>query len=495
MSELDDWNTDWDKQLDEVFGNIQIQEYFKKKSVRLKDFITCYMQVDMLLQKQFFQQKEMSPDDIFNKLSNLENKMQSLEKTVTHTHQNLNQNLNSYQEKVTMHVQNIQNKIQHITDYELRKSLSEIKTSDKQDLHQVLETFYDKIMHINIKTLNDMDKSIIQNISSSILNLNQQLTQTIQNHNQINKIQDTLLQLHNNFTGNSNKKGEYAENILYNNLCAEFSSAEVIETRTIPHSGDFMIKRENHPTIIIESKNFSTNVVKRDIDKFYSDIQLNDCCGIMLNAFGGICNKENYEIEVQGKNILIFIHNYEFDISHVRMAVNIIYNVFDIIKDQVSDKVEMMHKTFNALKIEYNGFMQTYRHHLENIKVSVNSLQQLQFVILDEFFKRRRVLKAEETFKCPICNRKFTTKRSLDRHYNTIHKNDTQKTDEKNKKSRKNKKSTNEEDQHQGDNQDEHEHEDGDNEHEDDHDEECHDEEYNEEENIKNRFDDMFSEN
>ena len=187
------------------------------------------------------------------------------------------------------------------------------------------------------------------------------------------------------------------------------------------HSGDFMIKRENCPTILIESKNFSTNVIKRDIDKFYNDIQQNDCSGIMLNAFGGICNKENYEIELHGKNVVIFIHNYQFDITHVRLAANIIYNITHIIEEKTTDKVEINQKTFNALKIEYNSFMQTFRHHLDNIKMSVNSLQQLQFTLLDEFFKRKKVVNTEEVFKCSICEKSYTTKRSLDRHYQTIH--------------------------------------------------------------------------
>ena len=421
MSDLD-----WNKKVDQVFENVSIEHYFKDKS--LVDFILCYIQVDTLLEKK--NKQEISPDEIVSKLSSLETKMHSLENAVSYTQQHLNKN----QENITIHIQNILNKIQHISDYEIRKSLSELKTQDTRNLQELLDTYYEKMNHVNTKTLNEIDKNIIQNISSNLFNLNQSLTHSIQNHNQINKIHDTLSELHNNFTANSNKKGEYAENILYNKLCAEFTSSEVIETRNIPHSGDFMIKKEHYPTILIESKNFSTNVIKRDIDKFYDDTQQNDCCGIMLNAFGGICNKENYEIEIQGKNILIFIHNYEFNIEHVRMAVNIIYNISQIITEKVSEKVEIMHKTFNALKIEYNGFMQTFRHHLDNIKTSVQSLQQLQLSLLDEFFKRKRVLKTEEKFICNICQRDFTTKRSLDRHYQTIH------TQTSNKKSKKGKK-------------------------------------------------------
>lgn len=409
----------FEAQLNEVRENYVIEEYFTVSSRNLKEFILFYMEVDKLMEHK----RPLETNEVLTKLNTMEHNMKTLHSTLTNTNQMVLSKLNSHQDTFQLHVQNIINKIQHISDYEIRKSLSEFKTKDnsQQELQVLLNTFYEKVQLANTKTMNDLDKNIIHSISNSIFNLNQTINQNMNNNVQMNKIEDTLTQLHNNFTNNSSKKGEYAENILYNNLCAEFSSSEVIETRNMAHSGDFMIKRENCPTILIESKNFSTNVIKRDIDKFYNDIQQNDCSGIMLNAFGGICNKENYEIELHGKNVVIFIHNYQFDITHVRLAANIIYNITHIIEEKTTDKVEINQKTFNALKIEYNSFMQTFRHHLDNIKMSVNSLQQLQFTLLDEFFKRKKVVNTVEVFKCNICEKNYTTKRSLDRHYQTIH--------------------------------------------------------------------------
>ena len=154
--------------------------------------------------------------------------------------------------------------------------------------------------------------------------------------------------LHNTFTNSSSKRGEYTENILYSKLVKLFNSSDVINTSKIPNSGDIMIKKDDQPNILIDSKNFTSNVPKIDLEKFYRDCQLNDCSGILCNVNNGISNKEHFQIDIQDSRIFIYISNHNFDDSLFNLAVKIIYNIHEIIK---LNKTTLLHLRLYARMI------------------------------------------------------------------------------------------------------------------------------------------------
>jgi hypothetical protein len=106
-----------------------------------------------------------------------------------------------------------------------------------------------------------------------------------------------LSSINENFSNNSSKKGQVAETVLLNVLTEAFPDTEMLDTSHQANSGDIQMVREDKPTILIDSKNFGSKTVpKRDLDKFYTDIQQNNCSGILCNAFGGIANKKHTSI-------------------------------------------------------------------------------------------------------------------------------------------------------------------------------------------------------
>ena len=70
---------------------------------------------------------------------------------------------------------------------------------------------------------------------------------------------------------NSSLKGKDGEGMVYARLNMMFPTADVEDTHTVPHRGDFIL-RVDGMTVMIETKNYSRNVQKAEIDKFYSDI-------------------------------------------------------------------------------------------------------------------------------------------------------------------------------------------------------------------------------
>ena len=76
------------------------------------------------------------------------------------------------------------------------------------------------------------------------------------------------------------------------------------------------------PKILIDSKHFDTTVPKKDLDKFYADIQLQNCSGILCNAFGGIANRKDFSIDFVDNNILVFIHNHKLLENELNETLN-----------------------------------------------------------------------------------------------------------------------------------------------------------------------------
>lgn len=296
-----------------------------------------------------------------------------------------------------------------------------------QNLQQNENCLIDKLRDIETSTENDTIKEllniikiqikspIIQEQTSFIKELNYSLDNKLQN------IQQNVSLLQQNFTGSSARKGQVAENILLNNLTSLLSDSEVIDTSHIPNSGDIQIKKLNKPVILLDSKCFKNNVPKIDLDKFYSDLKTNNCSGILCNSNAGIANRDHFQIDIQDNNVYVFISNHQYDNNLFKLAVKIIYHIYDIIKDNKNDTIEINKELFQRLKIEYNFFIRTFQQHLDSIKTNIISLEKLAFVQLDHFFKRTNLTNEIKPFICQLCGTGFNSDKTLKAHLKSKH--------------------------------------------------------------------------
>lgn len=381
-----------EKQIDLILKDSFINDYFKEKS--LYEFIKLYIEIDKILANKIC--NELNSNIIINKLDDIKGSIHN---------------------------------IKDITINDIKTMFLDLQTKlingfDTQNIRILLENFKDKIENINIQKLNDIDKKSLDLLTT----LHTNIMTSFDSHpitNKIAIIESNITNINEHFSSNSSKKGQVAENVLYNLLSTTFSDTEIVNTSCIANSGDLQMIKDQFPKILIDSKNFNTAVPKRDIDKFYSDIQTNNCCGILCNSFYGISNKQHFEIDiVDGKNILIFIHAHKFDDSVFKLAVSIIYNMYDKLKESNCDSIIIEDKNFQNLKIEYNYYIQTYRHHLDIIKSNINSLSQLSFTLLDSFFKRKTLITPNQDIKnviCSECNNYFSSQKTLRVHIKNKH--------------------------------------------------------------------------
>lgn len=388
-----------------------IISYFTSSKKNIVHFVKTYIEVDKILDS-----NSSDTNILYNKLDEIKNTLTNQTNHIV--------NISS----TNALLQNKLESIKDITNNELRCMFIELqkelgKNNTAHELKMIFETFKERIDLLNSQRLNDIDRKNLEVFT----NIQSTFEKSLDSHsinNKIVSIESALSSINENFSNNSSKKGQVAETVLLNVLTESFPDTEVVDTSHQANSGDIQLIRDNKPIILIDSKNFGSKTVpKRDLDKFYNDIQQNNCSGILCNAFGGIANKQHFEIDIVDKNILVFVHSHQFDSNTFRLATNIIYNMHQELKDKRSDSIVLDQRLYQNIKIEYNYYIQTFRHHLDIIKANVNSLSQLSFTLLDNFFKRKATNVELKQFSCHICSTQLSTEKILKRHLKTQHPN------------------------------------------------------------------------
>ena len=216
-------------------------------------------------------------------------------------------------------------------------------------------------------------------------------------------------------------KGGQSEEKLYKLLTDTFPSAEVINTTGNKGMGDMILKRKDKNNILIENKDYTTNVHKEEIEKFLRDITINKCNGIMISQHTGIVGKENYQIDIHDNNILVYIHNFDNDFYKLKLAVNII----DILSTKltiINDK----HTTISKeLLVDINNEFQSFIIQKDKIitslkdyyKKTIEQLTDINLPNLELFLSNFYANNKKNLLICEFC-KKFETDnlRSLARH-------------------------------------------------------------------------------
>ena len=131
----------------------------------------------------------------------------------------------------------------------------------------------------------------------------------------------------------STEKGKDGEVFVQGQLNMLFPCAEIEDTHSESHRGDFVLRNDGL-TMMIESKNYKRNVQKAEIDKFYRDIDNKQNaeydCAILISLSSGICNRPDFCFEVRNNIPIIFLHNVAGSFQHIQLA----YSFFKMLKTQ-----------------------------------------------------------------------------------------------------------------------------------------------------------------
>lgn len=160
---------------------------------------------------------------------------------------------------------------------------------------------------------------------------------------------------------NSSLVGADGEEVCLSNLTLLFPAAKIEDTHTEAGRGDFFFNYKD-VNLMIENKNYSRNVPKKEIDKFYRDIENNTDIqgGILCSQKSGISNREDFCIEICKGKPIIMLHQTNSNNNKIKIAIELLMGIIktniDFNKKETIDAVKISSKfirqKFNRIRKE-----------------------------------------------------------------------------------------------------------------------------------------------
>lgn len=341
----------------------------------------------------------------------------------------LNRNTDSFIERLNSSIP----KSQEETNKKLQDSLSVFQRTINDDIKGFLSTnsslssLKDFISSLDAK-ITSMQQPIYTFISSNQEQLNVKLNtlrdDTMSNKSANDKVMSDLNDFLSKYKSSSQFKGQCSENMLGNILTKMYPIGEVINTTALKASGDFLLKRNGKQPILLENKNYETNVNLDEIKKFLRDVNEQKTHGIMMSQYSGIVSKPNGFIEINDGKVIIYLHNVDYSQDKIKMAIDVIdilserleeiSNVEEIdgfvIKKEVLDKINDQFQLFLNQK---ELILTTLR---ESNKKLLTQVEDMKLPDLSLYLNDKYASIQNQQFACEICNLPFQNKRSLAAH-------------------------------------------------------------------------------
>jgi hypothetical protein len=341
----------------------------------------------------------------------------------------LNRNTDSFIERLNSSIP----KSQEETNKKLQESLSVFQRTINDDIKGFLSTnnsvssLKDFISSLDAK-ITTMQQPIYTFISSNQEQLNVKLNtlrdDTMSNKSANDKVMSELNDFLSKYKSSSQFKGQCSENMLGNILTKMYPTGDVINTTALKASGDFLLKRSGKQTILLENKNYETNVNLDEIKKFLRDVNEQKTHGIMMSQYSGIVSKPNGFIEINDGKVIIYLHNVDYSQDKIKMAIDVIdilserleeiSNVEDIdgyvIKKDVLDKINDQFQLFINQK---ELVLTTLR---ESNKKLLTQIEDMKLPDLSLYLNEKYASIQNQQFVCEVCNLPFQNKRSLAAH-------------------------------------------------------------------------------
>jgi hypothetical protein len=258
-----------------------------------------------------------------------------------------------------------------------------------------------------IKSSTEAQLNCLRELSSS----NQSITSSLNN-----SVSELLKKME-----NSSSKGKISENIVFNILHNLYPCSQIDSVGTTKETGDIMLTRNNKPKILIENKNWDKNVVQEEVKKFIHDVEKNDCCGLFLSQNFGIANKENFQIDVSGKNVLLYLHEVHNDAEKIKVAISIIDHFKNKLDDLDSNtEIDTISKeVLDTINREYQNHAIQKMNMIKLIKdcnqKMLKQMDEVQMPSLEDYLSTRYAFSTSK-FTCEYCGYIAKNQSSISAH-------------------------------------------------------------------------------
>ena len=195
------------------------------------------------------------------------------------------------------------------------------------------------------------------------------------------------------------------------------------ETINSKMSDYLLFKRDEKQNILIDFKYIDCNINTIDVSKFVnyaSDILTN---GILLSDNSGISHKKDFQIDICGGIVIVFIHYLKLSHQKVQMAIDIIDSISSNINNfKSSDGENVLSK---SLLDEINNEYILFSQQIDDIisfskdyqKKLISNVENLRMNVIGKYLATKYVSNDYVCHTCNYCNGYTTnTKKSLSAH-------------------------------------------------------------------------------
>ena len=256
-----------------------------------------------------------------------------------------------------------------------------------------ISNFYTCHPEISFEKVNCVILKIISSIKSKN-DTSLSLTKTDNVNTLYHEIYEELEHIISNINGN-NIQGEIGEKFVEYTLNKLMPSSVITENTEITDNlkYDYIMERNNKPNLLIQTKTSYKNVQNKEVVNFISYVREANCNGLFMSHNSGISGKDDLQIEVFNKNVIVYIHNTNYSEDKIKCAINVIDSISNVINDycSISDlNTHIIQKDdLNEINKEYNNFNQQKNIILDFIrnkpKILINQIEDLKFSKLDNY--------------------------------------------------------------------------------------------------------------
>lgn len=250
----------------------------------------------------------------------------------------------------------------------------------------------------SVASLNDVFKNLDTNIIDKITDFQKEnaVRQQFTNNN--------LLDQMNNLFMKYNPKPSETQNFV-SVLSKIYSTSEI--TR---HEHAFVIKRYMKTPILFETFDAPENVSGEEIQCFIKTIEDKNCHGVFISQNSGISSKPNYHIEYHKGNICVFVHNGDYCLHKIKLAVQIIDSLSVKLKElnHGQDENSISKSTLDDINKEYQLFV-SQKNALVNVykecqKKVLSQIDEIRLPCLDKYLSTKYTNTTQKQgFKCDLC--------------------------------------------------------------------------------------------